>query len=73
MITEKTPEEQAKELLRTYMIILDHIIVTRKVKECAAQTVKLAIEITGSKYWYEVLNEIDKATIKFKTDEDIPR
>jgi hypothetical protein len=60
----KTPEQQARELVKTYMIILDHIIPTRKAKEAAAAAVKLAIDVTGSKYWYEVLNEIDK--VKYK-------
>lgn len=60
----KTPEEQAKELVKTYMIILDHILVTRKVKESASAAAKLAIDLTGSKYWYEVLNEIDKLPMK---------
>jgi len=60
MNTEKTPEEQAIELVRTYMIILDQILPTRKAKQAAAAAAKLGIDLTGSKYWYDVLNEIDK-------------
>jgi hypothetical protein len=60
MNSNKTPEEQAKDLVRTYMIILDSIIPTRKVKECTKAAVTKIIDITGQKYWYEVLNEIDK-------------
>jgi len=60
MNSNKTPEEQAKDLVRTYMIILESIIPTRKVKECAKVAVTKIIDITGQKYWYEVLNEIDK-------------
>jgi hypothetical protein len=42
------------------MIILDQILPTRKAKQAASAAAKLGIDITGSKYWYDVLIEIDK-------------
>lgn len=60
MIHSKTPKQQAKELILIYCQILDHIMVTNKVYECAQIAVTKIIEVTGSKYWYDVLYEINK-------------
>lgn len=56
----KTAEEQAKEIVAAYMLILGHIIASRQAKRCATEAVNRIIGITGQKYWYDVLNEIDK-------------
>ena len=39
-----SPKEYAIELCRMYMIVLDHIVVTKKVKQCALITISKIIE-----------------------------
>ena len=54
-----TEEEKAKELFKKFYI-LDHKIWQDTAKQCALITVNELIKKTGSKYWYNVKQELEK-------------
>lgn len=61
-----TPKEKAKDLFTDYLILfpefhndLEYGYNDVKAKQCALIAVKELIKETGSKYWYDVKQEIE--------------